>query len=40
MLIIEVDQWHSLRCLESGTVLLEAKDGRYRPLGEEEVLTL
>ena len=31
-------QWHSLRCLESGTVLLEAKDGKWEPLGEGEVM--
>lgn len=27
-------QWHSLRSLESGTVLLECKDGKWEPLGE------
>ena len=27
VLNIEKGQWHSLKCLESGTVLLEAKDG-------------
>ncbi|MBO5628156.1 MAG: WbuC family cupin fold metalloprotein [Aeriscardovia sp.] len=35
---IPAGQWHSLRCLESGTVLLEAKDGKYEPLREEDVL--
>ena len=30
-------QWHSLKCLESGTVLFEAKDGPYHPLEEDEV---
>ena len=25
--------WHSLRSMESGTVLLECKDGKYDPLG-------
>ena len=35
---IERGQWHSLKCLASGTVLLEAKDGPYRPLGEDEVM--
>ena len=29
--------WHSLRSLESGTVLLECKDGKYEPLGEEDI---
>ena len=38
VLSIEAGQWHSLKCLESGTVLLEAKDGAYRPLGEDEVM--
>ena len=38
VLNIEKGQWHSLRCLESGTVLLEAKDGGYRALGEEDVM--
>lgn len=37
VLNIEAGQWHSLRCLESGTVLLEAKDGAYRPLDENEI---
>lgn len=31
-------QWHTLRVLESGTVILEAKDGAYEPLGEEDIL--
>ena len=37
VLNIEKGQWHSLRCLESGTILLEAKDGAYRPLEEDEI---
>lgn len=39
VLNIEKGQWHSLRCLESGTILLEAKDGAYRPLDEDEIFT-
>lgn len=35
---VEQGRWHSLECLESGTVLLEAKDGKYKPLGEDEVM--
>ena len=35
---IPAGQWHSLRSLESGTVLLECKDGAWEPLGEEDVL--
>ena len=37
ILNIEKGQWHSLKCLESGTVLFEAKDGAYHPLEEDEV---
>ena len=37
---IEVGQWHSLKSLESGTVLFEAKDGPYTPQSPEDVLTL
>lgn len=38
VLNIEKGQWHSLRCLESGTVLLEAKDGAYKPPAPEEIM--
>lgn len=37
VLNIPVGQWHSLRPLESGTVLLEAKDGAYEPMGPEDL---
>lgn len=40
VLNIEKGQWHSLKCLESGTILFEAKDGVYRPLEEDEILHL
>lgn len=40
VLNIEAGQWHSLKCLESGTILLEAKDGAYRPLEEDEIMVL
>lgn len=35
---IPAGQWHTIRALESGTVLLECKDGPYEPLGEEDIL--
>ena len=35
---VPAGQWHSLRCLESGTVLFEAKDGPWKPLGEGEIM--
>lgn len=37
---VPIGQWHSLESLESGTVLLECKDGAWEPLGEEDVLFL
>lgn len=39
MLNVEKGRWHSLECLESGSVLFESKDGPYLPLEEDEVLT-
>lgn len=35
---IPAGQWHTVRSLESGTVILEVKDGPYAPLAEEDVL--
>ena len=32
--------WHRLVCHESGTVIFEAKDGAYEPIGEEDILYL
>lgn len=40
MLNVEKGRWHSLECLESGSVLLEAKDGPYHPLEEDEIMNL
>lgn len=37
-LSIPIGQWHTVRALESGTVILEVKDGHYEPLGEEDIL--
>lgn len=35
MLNVEKDRWHSLECLESGSVLFECKDGPYRSLQDD-----
>lgn len=35
---IPVRQWHTARALESGTVILEMKDGAYEAIGEEDIL--
>jgi cupin fold WbuC family metalloprotein len=37
MLVAEKDRWHSLECLESGSVLFESKDGPYHPLEEDNI---
>lgn len=37
---IPAGQWHTVKALESGTVILECKDGAYEPLGEEDILAL
>lgn len=38
ILNIPIGQWHSLKSLESGTVLLEAKDGKWEAMKEEDVM--
>lgn len=38
MLNVEKDRWHSLECLESGSVLYESKEGPYHPLEEDELM--
>ena len=37
---VEKGQWHRLECLESGTVILEMKDGAYEPIGPEDILEM
>ena len=38
-LSVPMGQWHSLECLESGSVILECKDGAWEELGDEDTLT-
>lgn len=38
MVQVEKSQWHSLEVLEEGTVVFEAKDGKYEPLGDEDIM--
>ena len=33
-------QWHTVRAVESGSVILEMKEGQYEPTGPEDILTL
>ena len=35
---VPAGQWHSIRPLESGSVVLSCKDGKWEPLGEEDIL--
>ena len=35
---IPIGQWHTIHALESGTVLLECKDGPYEPLAPEDIM--
>ena len=35
-LSVPIGQWHSLECLESGSVILETKDGVWEALKEED----
>ena len=37
---IPAGQWHTLRALESGTVILEMKDGAYEPIGPADILSM
>ena len=37
---ISKGQWHKLVALESGTVIFEAKDGPYEPIGPEDILSM
>ena len=37
---VPAGQWHTVKALESGSVILEMKDGPYEPQGPEDILTL
>lgn len=37
---IPAGQWHRVYAKESGTVLMESKNGKYEPLGLEDILAL
>lgn len=37
---IPAGQWHTVHALESGTVIIEMKNGPYEPIGLEDILTL
>ena len=35
---IPIGQWHTIRSMESGSVILECKDGKFEPLSEADIL--
>lgn len=35
---IPAGQWHTIRSLESGSVILEVKDGKFEPLSDVDIL--
>jgi cupin fold WbuC family metalloprotein len=37
---VPAGQWHTVRALESGSVILEVKDGGYVATGAEDILAL
>ncbi len=37
---VPAGQWHTVRALESGSVILEMKNGPYEPIGPEDILAL
>lgn len=37
---VPANQWHTVEVLEKGTVLFEVKEGPYRPLSGDDVMTL
>ncbi len=38
ILQVPIGQWHTLTCLESGTILFNAKDGAYSPVTMDDTL--
>ena len=39
-LSVPIGEWHTVRALESGTVILEMKNGAYEPIGPEDMLKI
>lgn len=37
---VPIGQWHTVQALESGSVILEVKDGPYEPIGPEDILQI
>ena len=39
-LSVPMGQWHSIKCLESGSVILETKDGAWEAMNEKDIMNL
>ena len=37
---VPAGQWHTVKALESGSVILECKEGAYEPLSDKDILSL
>lgn len=37
---VPAGQWHTVKALESGSVILECKEGAYEPLQDEDILSI
>lgn len=37
---VPIGKWHNLRSLAEGTILFEAKHGKYEPVGPEDILSI
>lgn len=37
---VPAGQWHTVKALESGSVIIEMKNGPYEPMGPEDILEL
>lgn len=37
---VPAGQWHTVKALETGSVILEMKNGAYEPLGPEDILSM
>lgn len=37
---IPAGQWHTIRSLESGSVIMEVKDGRFEPIQDVDILQM
>lgn len=37
---VPIGKWHRLRAVESGSVVLSVKDGKYEPLSDADILTI